>query len=418
MLNKDVDLAIIGAGPAGMAAALKAHKCGLQNILLLERSENMGGLLHQCIHNGFGLHYFKKDLTGPEYAEIFMDQFKSSNIEICLETMVTHLYSDRTLTALNKEYGEFKVTPKSVILAMGCRERTRASLGIPGTRPAGIFTAGLAQKLVNVDGYLPGNKFVILGSGDIGMIMARRLTLEGAEVKAVVEIMPHIGGLIRNEVQCIRDFNIPLLLEHTVTEILGNNRVEGVKVARVSNGKIIKDSEMFIDCDTLLLSVGLIPENELSREAGITLDESTGGPVVNEYLETNVDGVFAAGNVLQVYDLVDNVTIDGEKTGTNSADYINSGFKKRRGEINLVPGNEIRTVCPQKIAGFNHIEITARAKKYIEGVELLVGDNNKTYYRKKYRVLSPNEVIKIPLDVSSIEDTLGGRNLMVYCNTI
>jgi NADPH-dependent 2,4-dienoyl-CoA reductase/sulfur reductase-like enzyme len=308
MVTKEVDLAIIGAGPAGMAAAISATNAGLDNIMLIERAEYAGGLLHQCIHNGFGLHYFDEDLTGPEYAERFLKKLASTDIKLVLNTMVTHLYPDRGIVAINPEWGEFKIQPKAVVLAMGCREATRFSLMIPGSRPAGIFTAGFAQKLVNVDGYIPGKEFVILGSGDIGMIMARRLHLEGATVKAVVEIMPHVGGLIRNEVQCLHDFAIPLLLEHTVTEIFGNDKIEGVKIAKVDkNREVITGSERSISCDCLLLSVGLIPENELSREAGIGLDSVTGGPVVDDFLQTSVDGIFASGNVVQVWDLVDNV---------------------------------------------------------------------------------------------------------------
>ena len=278
MITKEVDLAIIGAGPAGLAAAIKAKDAGLERVLVLERAEALGGLLHQCIHNGFGLHYFDQDLTGPEYAERFIKKLSSMNIEVALNTMVTHLHPDRSITAINSDWGEFKVLPAAVILAMGCREKTRFQLGIPGSRPAGIFTAGLAQKLVNIDGYLPGSEFVILGSGDIGMIMARRLHLEGARVKAVVEIMPYVGGLIRNEVQCLHDFEIPLLLEHTLTDIYGNDRIEGVKVAKVANGEPVNGSESSIECDCLLLSVGLIPENELSMEAGANIYEGTGGP--------------------------------------------------------------------------------------------------------------------------------------------
>jgi len=328
MITKEVDMAIIGAGPAGMAAAIRAKELGLERILLMERAEALGGLLHQCIHNGFGLHYFDEDLTGPEYGEKFINRLLPMNIELALNTMVTHLYPDRTITGINSDWGEFKVIPKTVILAMGCREKTRFQIGIPGSRPAGIFTAGLAQRLVNVDGYLPGSEFVILGSGDIGMIMARRLTLEGATVRAVIEILPHIGGLIRNQVQCLVDYDIPLLLEHTITEIYGNDRIEGVKVANVANGQIIENSERDIPCDCLLLSAGLIPENELSEEAGIEICNETRGPLVDEYLQTNVDGIFACGNVLQVYDLVDNVTLDGEKAARSASKFIDGKLRK------------------------------------------------------------------------------------------
>jgi NADPH-dependent 2,4-dienoyl-CoA reductase/sulfur reductase-like enzyme len=410
MLTKEVDLAIIGAGPAGMAAAISAKNSGLGNILLLERAENLGGLLYQCIHNGFGLQYFKQDLTGPEYAEKFIDKLASTDIKLCLDTMVTHLYPDRSIMAVNQEWGEFKIFPRAIILAMGCRERSRASIGIPGTRPSGIFTAGLAQRLVNVDGYLPGRGFVILGSGDIGMIMARRLHLEGAEVRAVVEIMPYVGGLIRNEVQCLHDFDIPLLLEHTVTEIYGNDRVEGVKVARVDKGEIVKSSERSIDCDCLLLSVGLIPENELSKEAGIQLDDRTGGPLVDEFLQTNIDGVFAAGNVLQVYDLVDNVTLDGEKAGRNAAKYVAGALKKRPKEIKVFSGENVKTVTPQKIVGFEEAELALRVREPVENAELIVGN-----YHKRYRVISPTEVIKVTLKPSDLEICWESGQVTVSC---
>jgi len=412
MITQEVDLAIIGAGPAGMGAALEAKKYGLDNILLLERAEYPGGLLHQCIHNGFGLHYFKEDLTGPEYAERFINSLTATDVKLCLNTMVTHLYPDRTMVAINPEWGEFKILPKAIVLAMGCREKSRFSIGIPGSRPSGIFTAGLAQKLVNVDGYMPGKEFVILGSGDIGMIMARRVHLEGATVKAVVEIMPHVGGLIRNEVQCVHDFDIPLLLEHTVTEIYGNDRVEGVKIARVdTNQEIIKDTEQNISCDCLLLSVGLIPENELSVEAGIELDPHIGGPIVDEYLQTNIDGIFAAGNVLQVWDLVDNVTLDGERTGANAAKYAAGELKIQPEEITVVPGENIRTVTPHRIVGAEKVEFAVRVQRPIEKAELMVGE-----YRKKYRVMSPTEVIKVTLKPSDLEACWESGQITVSCS--
>ena len=412
MKTKEVDLAIIGAGPAGMAAAISAGNAGMDNILLLERAEYLGGLLHQCIHNGFGLHYFDEDLTGPEYAERVINTLDSINAQICLNTMVTHLHPDRCIVAINSEWGEFRVLPKSVILAMGCREKSRFSVGIPGSRPAGVYTAGLAQKLVNVDGFMPGKEFVILGSGDIGLIMARRLTLEGANVKAVVEIMPHVGGLIRNEVQCLHDFDIPLLLQHTVSEIYGNNRVEGVKIAQVDgNGKLMKETEKEIPCDCLLLSVGLIPENELSIEAGIVLDEHIGGPVVDEYLQTNIDGVFAAGNVLQVWDLVDNVSIDGDKTGANAARFVAGDLKAKSSEIKVISGENIRTVTPHKIVGKEPVEFAVRVRHPIQKAELRVGG-----FQKKFRVLSPTQVVKVVLAPSDIEPFRETGKIEVTCN--
>lgn len=411
MKTKKVDLAIIGAGPAGMAAAISAVNAGMENILVLERAEYLGGLLYQCIHNGFGLHYFDEDLTGPEYAERVINQINATGAQVCLNTMVTHLYPDRSMVAINAEWGEFKVEPKSVILAMGCREKSRFSVGIPGSRPAGVFTAGLAQKLVNVDGYMPGREFVILGSGDIGLIMARRLHLEGAKVKAVVEIMPHVGGLIRNEVQCLNDFDILLLLNHTVSDIYGNERVEGVKIAQVDqSGQIIKDSETDMPCDCLLLSVGLIPENELSSEAGIVLDEQIGGPVVDEYLQTSIDGIFAAGNVLQVWDLVDNVSMDGDKTGANAARYVAGELKRSVSEIEVIPGDNIRTVTPHKIVGAEEVEFAIRVQQPIYKAELTIGS-----FRKKYKVLSPTQVVKVNLKPSEIEPHFENSRIEVSC---
>ena len=411
MKTKEVDLAIIGAGPAGMAAAMSAGNAGMENILLLERAEYLGGLLHQCIHNGFGLHYFKEDLTGPEYAERVIKQLSGMETQICMNTMATHLNPDRSLIAVNSEWGEFKVFQKTVILAMGCREKSRFSVGIPGSRPAGVFTAGLAQKLVNVDGYMPGKEFVILGSGDIGLIMARRLHLEGAQVKAVVELMPHVGGLIRNEVQCLNDFDIPLLLKHTVSEIYGNDRVEGVKIAQVDNdGRVMKGTERDVACDCLLLSVGLIPENELSIEAGIELDELIGGPIVDEYLQTNIDGIFAAGNVLQVWDLVDNVSMDGDKTGANAARFVAGELKTKSSEIKVITGENIRTVTPHKIVGGEEVEFAIRVRTPIQNAELNVGE-----VRKKFRVLSPTQVVKITLKPTAIEPCWESGRIEVSC---
>jgi len=412
MITREVDLAIIGAGPAGMAAALSARKAGMENILMLERAEYPGGLLHQCIHNGFGLHYFNEDLTGPEYAERFIDQLTVKEIKLCLNTLVTHLNPDRSLVAINPEWGEFKVLPRSVILAMGCREKTRFSAGIPGSRPAGIFTAGLAQKLVNVDGYMPGREFVILGSGDIGMIMARRLHMEGAQVQAVVEMMPYVGGLIRNEVQCLNDFDIPLLLEHSVSEIYGNDRIQGVKIAQVDrNGNIIKATERDVACDCLLLSVGLIPENELSMEAGIEIDERINGPIVDEYLQTSIDGIFAAGNVVQVWDLVDNVTLDGEKTGANAARFVAGELKRTPSEIKVISGENVKTVTPHKICGTDPVEITLRVDETIEKAELKVGN-----FRKNYKVVSPTEVVKVTLQQSDLEEFSQCGEITVSCS--
>ena len=319
------DIVIIGGGPAGLAAALAAKKEGAESILILERDKQLGGILNQCIHNGFGLHTFQEELTGPEYAARFIRMVKEQQIEYRLNTMVMDISQDKVITAMSRQEGMYQIRAKAVILAMGCRERPRGALNIPGYRPAGIYSAGTAQRLVNMEGFMPGKKVVILGSGDIGLIMARRMTLEGAEVKAVAELMPYSGGLKRNIVQCLDDFGIPLKLSHTVVDIKGKERVEGITLAEVDeNRRPIPGTEEFFECDTLLLSVGLIPENELSGQAGVKLSNVTSGPVVNESLETNVEGVFAFGNVLHVHDMVDFVSEEAGNAGRNAAFYINN----------------------------------------------------------------------------------------------
>jgi len=323
---KQADIVVIGGGPAGMAAALEARRRGVENILIIERDKELGGILQQCIHNGFGLHIFKEELTGPEYAWRFIEQIKKENIDYLLDTMVLSITPDKIVTAANSTEGLVRIKAGAIVLSMGCRERTRGSLNIPGTRPAGILTAGAAQRFVNMEGYMPGKKIVILGSGDIGMIMARRLTLEGAEVKMVCEIMPYTKGLIRNKVQCLDDFGIPLKLNCTVVEIHGKERLEGVTIAKVDEDrKPIPETMEYVECDTLLLSVGLIPENELSREAGIKIDPSTGGPFVSKTMETSIQGIFACGNVVHVHDLVDNVTLESYIAGRAAAEYVLGG---------------------------------------------------------------------------------------------
>ena len=317
------DIVIIGGGPAGLAASVSAFDHGITRIIILERDNELGGILNQCIHNGFGLHTFKEELTGPEYAERYIRQVKERGIEFRLHTMVLEIQKDKTIQAVNKEDGLFEIKAKAVILAMGCRERSRGALNIPGFRPAGVFTAGTVQRLVNIDNYMPGKEVVILGSGDIGLIMARRLTLEGAKVKLVAEIKPYSGGLIRNIVQCLDDYDIPLKLSHTVVFIHGKERITGVTIAQVDlEGKPIQGTEEFCKCDTLLLSVGLIPENELSKVAGVCLDDITNGPIVNESLETSIEGIFACGNVLHVHDLVDDVSKEAAYAGKNAAVYV------------------------------------------------------------------------------------------------
>ena len=322
-MKASYDVVIIGGGPAGLAAAVAAYDAGIRDILILERDKELGGILNQCIHNGFGLHTFQEELTGPEYAQRFINQVEAREIEYLLNTMVMDISREKKITALNRVEGLFTLQAKTVILAMGCRERSRGALNIPGYRPAGIFSAGTAQRLVNMEGYLPGREVVILGSGDIGLIMARRMTLEGAKVKVVAELLPYSGGLKRNIVQCLDDFGIPLKLSHTVVDIKGKERVESVTLAQVDeNRKPIPGTEEEYSCDTLLLSVGLIPENELSRDMGVELHPVTSGPRVNESLETSIPGVFACGNVLHVHDLVDFVSEEAAMAGRCAAAYV------------------------------------------------------------------------------------------------
>jgi len=397
------DVTVIGSGPAGLTAALSAHESGAREVLLLEREEELGGILKQCIHNGFGLEQFKEDYTGPEYAERLIEEIEKTNVRRLLNTMVIDLTPDRAITAVNPEKGVFQIESKSVVLAMGCRERARGSIGIPGTRPAGIYTAGVAQRFVNIDGYLPGKEIVILGSGDIGMIMARRLTLEGAQVKGVYEIMNYPGGLKRNIVQCLNDFDIPLHLSHTVTEIQGKERLEGVVVSRVDEKmRPIGGSEEFIVCDTLLLSVGLIPENELSKGAGIELSPITKGPATTETMETAVAGVFSCGNVSTVFDLVDYVAQTGMTAGRNAARYATGDWKKERPSVEVIPGENVRVLFPQRYSFQDDLILFIRSAKPIERPLSIDISPLEMHIKKLYA--RPNEMIRVKVPRDKLKD--------------
>jgi len=393
MISQDIDVAVIGGGPAGLAAAIKAKEAGLDKVLIIERGEYLGGLLDQCIHNGFGLFYFDEDLTGPEYGQRFIEKANDLGVESLVKTMVVRLFPDRKI-AISNDKGFTYLSPKAIILAMGCRERSRESLSIPGTRPAGIFTAGTAQRYVNIEGYIPGREVVILGSGDVGMIMARRLTLEGVEVKAVAEVLPYVGGLIRNEVQCLHDFDIPILLQHTVTEVHGQERVKAVTIAQVDQDwNPIQGTERLIECDTLLISAGLVPENELSRMAGIELDPVTGGPVMNENMETSIPGIFAAGNVVHVNDMVDNVSREGEAAGSSAANFAMGKAITKKPKISLRAGENIRCIVPQSITAGPEVTLSMRVKEPAEKVRLKVGD----ILTKGLRAVKPSEMVKLTI---------------------
>ena len=402
------DIVIIGGGPAGMAAAISAYDNGVKNVAILERDIALGGILNQCIHNGFGLHKLGQELTGPEYAEVYAEMVKERGIKVYYETMVTSISKEKIVTAQNRQ-GILKIEATAIILAMGCRERSRGALNICGTRPAGIYSAGTAQKLINCQGYMVGKKVVILGSGDIGLIMARRMSLEGAKVEAVCEIMPYSGGLTRNIVQCLEDFDIPLYLSHTVAEIHGKERLTGVTIAAVDeNRNIIEETKRYIECDTLLLSVGLIPENELTDQAGIKIDAVTAGPIVDQYRQTDIEGVFACGNVLHVHDLVDYVSDEAEIAGVAAAEFVKKG-SGYISSVKTVAGNGVRYVLPQSIAlnGKENVDLYMRVVKPFGKVRITAKSGENVLATTVRLKAAPGEMEKITLKTENLANIEG-----------
>lgn len=413
---KNINLVIIGGGPAGLAAAIGAYDKGQKDILILEREDKLGGILNQCIHNGFGLHTFNEELTGPEYAQRFIDELEKRNIKYSLNTTVINISNDKTIKAL-KEGELLEIKAKAIILACGCRERPRGAINIAGARCAGIYSAGTAQKLVNIDGYMPGKEIVILGSGDIGLIMARRMTFEGAKVKAVIELMPYSSGLNRNIVQCLNDFNIPLYFSHTIVEIKGKDRVESVIVAQVDeklNPKL--DTSFEIKCDTLLLSVGLIPENELARGANVSMSNITRGALVDDSYMTSVEGIFECGNVLHVHDLVDFVSLEAKKAGEAAANFINKENVTNCEKIEIKTDGKVRYVVPElllKNEDYTSISLKLRVGNVYKDVKLEVLVDGEVFISKKKRVLTPGEMQSIDLKEDEVKKLKSANNILV-----
>ncbi|AIY84324.1 NAD(P)/FAD-dependent oxidoreductase [Clostridium baratii] len=404
------DLIVVGGGPAGLAAAYEAYNDGVKKILIIERDNELGGILNQCIHNGFGLHTFKEELTGPEYAQRFIDMLKDTNVEVKLGTMVLDIDEDKNVHAINEKEGYVVLKGKAIILSMGCRERTRGAINIPGDRPSGVFTAGAAQRYINMEGYMPGKRVLILGSGDIGLIMARRMSLEGAKVEGVVELMPYSNGLNRNIVQCLNDYDIPLYLSHTVIDIVGKERLQKVVIAEVDkNRRPIKGTEKEFEVDTLLLSVGLIPENELSEKAGIKKDMRTNGLIVSESMETSVDGIFACGNVVHVHDLVDFVTQESKHAGKSAAKYIKNELKKGEA-INIINGQNVNYTVPQRFTADaidGSMTVFMRVNNIYHDKALVVREGDREIASFKRKHLAPSEMEKIILPKKLLEDVKG-----------